>query len=53
MNHRTLNNKTLTTLTLATLLAAPALAAPVTVQHDRGALTLSAPAKRVVALEYS
>lgn len=53
MNHRTLNNKTLTTLTLATLLAAPALAAPVTVQHDRGALTLPAPAKRVVALEYS
>ncbi|UBV44996.1 ABC transporter substrate-binding protein (plasmid) [Deinococcus taeanensis] len=37
----------------AAALAATATAASVTVTHDRGTLTLPAPARRVVALEYS
>ncbi|KQR22715.1 ABC transporter substrate-binding protein [Deinococcus sp. Leaf326] len=40
-------------LLLAALLGTHAAAAPVTVKHERGTLTLPAPAARVAALEYS
>lgn len=49
----TIKTKLFTLLALSTLLPALPMASAISIKHERGTLDIKAPAKRVVALEYS